>query len=202
MVFNADIDDLIGGDRPEELEPAQTIYAPVGVRALATIFKMSGYTVKKRLADCPPAKRKGSGYLYDIGQAARYLVDPVIDIKEFIKGLKTEDLPLALQKDYWDAKKKQQDWELRAGELWRTDDVLEVLGEAFKNLKSSIQLVADTVDREETLSPEQRRIIIEYMDGLQDDLHASLVKMPKKKRTPSLIAEKHGEQVDDEDFIG
>lgn len=175
------------GDDTSMLEA--DMHAGVTTGWLARVFGMDPSTVKKRLADCPPLQRRKAGYVYSLPQAAAYLVKPVFDVSEYLKTMRPSELPASLQKEYWDARLKRQRWEERAGELWRTDDVLDVLGEAFIAIKSSMQLWADNLERAVGLSDEQRRLLQGMVDGLQTELHAALVQMPKQRQTRSTASE-------------
>lgn len=166
------------------------MHAGVSPGWLGKVFGMDPNTVKKRLAECPPlSRRKSGGYLYSLPQAAAYLVKPVFDVREYLKTMQPKELPVHLQKEYWDALLKRQRFEERAGELWRTDDVLEVLGEAFKALKFQTQLWSDNLDRAVGLTDEQRNLLQGMTDALQTDLHQALVKMPELRATRSTVAE-------------
>lgn len=199
-----DIDDLIGDldDAPKGPPVVVTSYkgaeeagvslelsdvhAGVTVTWLASVFGMGINTVHRKLADCPPLKKHKATKVYDLRQAAAYLVDPKVDLERYIKTLQPGDMPARLQKDYWDALLKRQKWELEAGQLWRSEDVLAVLGDAFGHIKSSMQLWAVTLERKTGLTTEQRELLTVLCDKLLDSLHEKLVSMPSQKRTPNI----------------
>lgn len=175
----------------------QALLQPVSITFLAQVLKMERRTVIKRLAPLAPiGQHRGQTPLYDFRQAMQYLVTPKVDIAEAIKKMGTDDLPTSLQKDVWDAKLKAQKWMANAGELWRTEDVLEVLGEAFQRLKTTTQLWIDQIADEQMLPAEARKALTEKVDALQQDLHRSLVKMPQEKATRSQLADLDGEDFD------
>ena len=195
-----DINELLGisGD-PEvpEFEPgdwAKVRHTGVGIDWLAGAFGMDRRRVRAKIAGLKPigmSKRGPGGEkpLYSLREAAGYLVPNNSAVSEAIRNMKAGDLPVDLQKDVWDARLKELQWRKLAGELWPTESVVEVLGDAFKNMKQSIQLWADNVESEIELQPEVRARIIEMADALQNDLHSALVAMPSKKQTPSVEAE-------------
>jgi hypothetical protein len=78
---------------------------------------------------------------------------------------------------------------VNAGELWATDDVLEVLGEAFQRLKTTTQLWIDQIGDNHSLPVEARKELTALVDALQADLHKTLVEMPKEKATRSQMAD-------------
>jgi hypothetical protein len=162
------------------------VFSGVTVGWLSKVFGMDPSDVKKRLADCPPLHRRKAGYVYSLPIAAKYLVKPVFDVQKYLSTMKASELPNGLQKDYWDAALKRQKWEENAGQLWRTEAVLEVLGEAFKGVKFSMQLWADNLERVTGLTEEQRKLLVGMVDGLQDELYDNMVRRAQEKSTPSL----------------
>ena len=165
------------------------VHSGVTVAWLSQVFGMDPTTVKKRLGDCPPLYRRKAGYVYDVKVAAQYLVKPVFDVKAYLKNMRPSELPSQLQKEYWDAALKRQRWEERAGQLWRTDAVMETFGEVFKSLKFTLQLWADSLERQTGLSADQRKLLIAMVDSLQDELHKSLVGIADRRQTHPVSAE-------------
>jgi hypothetical protein len=158
---------------------------------LCQVFKVSQYDAKKRLRDCPtkPAQDGRVQAVYDVAEAAKYLVAPVHDIDEYMKTIKASDLPPHLQESYWSMMNKKQKWEENAGQLWRTEKVLEVLGDVFQLVKGSIQLWPDAVERSAGLNATQKASLRAQCDGLQKDIHQRLLQMPEDKATAASIDE-------------
>jgi hypothetical protein len=163
----------------------QAVYAGVTVGWLAQAFNIDPITVKKRLADCPALERRKAGYIYELRIAARYLVKPVFDVEAYMKTMKIEELPTRLQETYWSAKVKRQNWEKEAGDLWSSEDVLDVMGSTFQTMKFTMQLWADNLDRMTGLSLEQRELLVKSVDTLQDEMYASLEEKAREKNTLS-----------------
>lgn len=193
-----DFDDLIGtstvaGSHALEYVPDaevdDNVFAGVTRTWLADVFGMDPTTVKKRLANCPTKGKRGQFPVYELRLAAQYLVPPRVNIGEYLKSMRPNDLPPILQSAYWDAQKKRQDWELNAGELWKTEKVIETLSETFKLIKTSVSLFADTVEQEHGLTEAQRETIGKLTDSLMDDIHNSLVRQHELSRTPNQLAE-------------
>lgn len=189
--------DLYAGDREKNYDEESDIgvdltdvHAGVTIDWLASVFGMATRTVKKRLAGLQPMKRHRNGVLYDLRLAAAHLVDPLIDVDKFVKTLRPEDLPPKLTKDYWDAMLKRRKYELLAGELWVTADVLEVFGDAFKHIKDSTQLWINTIERTSEMTEKQRKTLVTLADQLLADIHAKLVTMPDHKCTASILEAK------------
>lgn len=176
----------------------------VTVSWLATVFDMDEKTVRARLKHCPPKLRRARGekmqtVLYDVKEAARYLVTPAFGTVDYLRAVKRGQLPPALQQTIWDALLKRQKWEENAGDLWRTAKVREVMRSVFQNMKFTVQLWADTVERQTELSASQRELIVRMADALQAELYASLVEKLASQSTGSQLeemAELVGEDLD------
>lgn len=190
-----ELDDLLGispkaprGQNSADLA-IEDVYRGVSVTWLANAFKMDRNTVKKRLAHCPSVSNDRSTPLYSLRQAASYLVEPKVDIASYLKAMRPNDLPPLLQDTFWSAQMKRQKWEVEAGNLWPTEDVLEVLSEAARRIRSAITLWTDNLDRVNGLNSEQRKMLTGMCDGLLDEIHETLIDMPRQKRTPSQLAQ-------------
>lgn len=198
-----DLDDLLGTaeddfedlplDHPESPQVITDIHGGVTITFLAQVFGMAKHTVRKRLADLPPMRRTRNAPVYNFVQACSYLVEPKIDLKEYLKTIRPSELPPGLHKDFWDAMNKQQKWAEAAGDLWHTEDVMEVFGEVFKLIKTTCQLWVDNLERIKELTPQQRDALVRATDGLLDDVYRELVELPKQRKTVNVAA-----QVDDD----
>ena len=164
-----------------------SIQSGFSVQWLAEAFNMSAQTVRNRLADCPVKGRRGRGTVYDLREAAAYLVQPNIDWETHLKGLRKSDLPTALQKDIWDARIKQQRFEREARDLWHTNDVVDKFTTIFLAVKSNIQLWPDTVERQIGVTDEQRALLVEMGDALLEDIYRATIDSVADHSTPSSV---------------
>lgn len=188
----------MGSSGRADARVVQALLQPVSITFLAQVLKMERRTVIKRLAALAPiGNHRGNTPLYDFRQAMQYLVIPKTDVSEAIKKMGTSDLPMSLQKDVWDAKLKAQTWMERAGELWRTEQVLEVLGDAFQRLRTTTQLWIDQIGDNHSLPAPARKELTDLVDALQADLHRALVRMPEERATRPQLAEIEGTDLDD-----
>lgn len=175
----------------------QALLRPISISFLSDVLLKDRKAITRKLANLTPmAQYRGNVPLYDFRQALEYLVTPKMDAADLIRKMGVNDLPVGLQKDVWDAKLKQQKWMEQAGDLWKTEEVLEVLGEAFQRLKTTTQLWIDQVAETHSLSPEVRSDLTKMVDGLQKDLHSTLVEMPTEKSTRSQLGEIEGSDLD------
>jgi hypothetical protein len=181
---------------PAALAPADKLkvadyLAPVSANVIAQIFGMIPATAKERLSTCPSTTDGRSNIRkYLIKDAAEYLVAPAFTPAQFIGLMKRGELPNNLSKDFWDAQLKQQKWEENAGDLWRTTKVREALGDTFQTIKFTMQLWVDSLERQTSLSNEQREIIVTMVDALQTEVYDALVKKSAKTSTVSTIGER------------
>jgi hypothetical protein len=176
-------DDFESSDNQETVAvDARMLLKGVSTGLLSQIFRMDNMTVRKRLKDCPEVgKWRGGAPLFDLAQAAGYLVKPKIDIKEFIKSVRPADLPPYLQSEFWEAQVKRQKFEENAGELWRTEKVIALYAETFKLIKDTMNLWVDSIERESGLTGEQRDKLTQLVDGLQSEMHSRLLTLQEKE---------------------
>lgn len=188
------LDDLLGTapaqDAPEKIHQDDALGA-VSANWLAQVFGFDRMTVKKRLLEggCPIVKRKKGAPMYNLYDAAAYLVKPKINIAAYVRGLRPQDLPPALSQAYWDAQLKRQKWEENARNLWRSEDVLEVFGDLSMTLKTTITLWVEELDRVEGLTQRQRDLVTEHSDNLLARMYKIMVEQPRLRNTPSSVSE-------------
>lgn len=159
--------------RDKELLSA--LFDGVSISVLADLFGKDKREVSKLIRNVTPTGKRGGFDIFSIRDAAKYLVEPNIDLGEYIKNLRPNDLPPMLQKDYWAAQRSRQIYEAEAGDLWPTDEVREVFAEVFKKLRTGILLFTDTIEAKTELTDKQRTLITSMSDALLDELHKSLI---------------------------
>lgn len=156
----------------------------VSIQWLARAFRMTRHIVEKKLRKCPVA---GSGEfgnpLYDLVEAAAYLVEPKVDIKEYLKTAKDDELPERLRESIWNSKLKKQRWEEKAGHLWRTEYIMDRMGEVLANTRQSVQQIPDRVERIAGLSIEQYRIVRNATDEVLNQIYEEIVAMQEGAST-------------------
>lgn len=145
------------------------------VTELAKIFRTNVLNVRRKLAGVKPIGDRMGDPVYDIADAAEWLVKPKVDIAEYIKALRPGDVPVALQKQFWDAQLGRQKFDEQAGHSWRTEKVQTAFGDVFKIVRQKVRLFTDTVDRESTLSEEQRVIVTRLADELLESAYRSVL---------------------------
>lgn len=188
-------EDLIGGIAGGETSLS---YATFDARILNGVtptwlmkaFKVSHYSLREKLKDAPVLRYKnGDTPVYDLAVAASYLVKPEGNFEEYLKKMKPTELPVIMQKDFWDAQLKKLKYQEEAQELWRTEKVMEVFSITFKAMRDSIRLWMNDLERQSRLNSEQKKFLVEKCDELQAMIYRSLVELEETSRTSSVADE-------------
>lgn len=145
------------------------------ITELAKMFRTSNQNVRRKLASVKPVGERAGDPIYNIADAAPFLVKPQIDLEEYIKTLRPVDMPVAIQKQFWDSQNGRLKFMQDAEHLWHTVKVQHVIGELYKVVRQRVQLMADTVERQVGITDEQRKIIQGISDGMLNDLHDSVI---------------------------
>jgi len=167
---------------------------PLTAAQLAQVWRTDRKTVMAKLRGCPPvAKNTRGAFLYDLATASAYLVEPKVAIEAHLKRLRPADLPPYLHDAYWAALEKRQKVELRAGDLWETEKVIDVFGELAKKIKSQVMLWTDQLEKRKKLTPEEREFFNAQCDGLLSSVFEAFTSLQEENRTGSLL-EKYREE--------
>lgn len=160
-----------GKPRLDEASTAM-IYAGLNVTQIASLFKMDVKTVISKLTqgEAKPCGQRNYTDIYYVHEVAPFLVKPAYDIEAYIRRMNHNDLPKHLTKEFWAGLKSRQDYEERAGMLWRTEKIIQHVGELFKLFKMSALLMIDAVERTTELSDKQRDIVKSLTHGMLDEI--------------------------------
>jgi len=194
------LDDFEDDDEPQQRVGARItaneevlaeILRGVSIRWLQVVFKRDRATISKLIRGVRPLRvSKGGHAFYSVKEVAPYIVKAKMDIATYLENLDPDDLPERLRESYWKVQERSQKVRVAAGELWRTTDVIEVLGETFKGIKNAIMLWTDTVEEQVGLTDEQRAIIIALADSLQEEIHKTVIaRASRSNQTRSQLAE-------------
>jgi hypothetical protein len=158
-------------------------------------------TVRDSLSQVQPSGKRGASDLYAIKDAARVLVraDETEDetVRRILRTHHT-DLPKMLSKEYWLAETHRQRYMVAAGELWPTTKVVEWLSDAYKTIRLSLMLLADTVERQEALTNTQRRVLVDLVDAALNDAAERLIRGFKNERKVKVGGPSPPEEDDDD----
>ena len=145
------------------------------VSTISRLFRMEVDTARRKIRDLKPVGERNGYPLYNVAEAAEFLVQPKVDLEAYLKKLRPQDMPQGIQKQFWDAQNGRLKFMADAGHLWRTDKVQRAVADLFKVVRQRTMLFADTVDRQTGLTDEQRAIVQAMADGLLNDLHDAVI---------------------------
>lgn len=165
--------ETLGATRLDD-ESRGILYEGCSLSQLSTLFDSDNREVARRIRNLAPCGERMGYPIYKLADAAAYLVAPQGDISEAIKKMSPKDLPPSLTKEFWAGQHARLKFEEDQGDLWRTTYIIEKLSELFKTLRMSILLMQDQVERQTTLTDQQRDIIRGLTDGVLNDLATSL----------------------------
>jgi hypothetical protein len=152
---------------------------------LAKIFRTSTINVQRKVSLLSPVGFRNNAPIYDIAEAAQFLVKATADIEQLLKEMRPSDMPASLQKDFWGAQLQRQTYEEKAGKLWKTDRVQEAFGSIFKLIRQRVVLFTDTVDRQHELSTSQRLVVQTMADALLEDIRLGVVDLFENNYDPA-----------------
>lgn len=163
-------------------ESEAVIYQGANVSQLARLFGLDNRTVAAKLYELPPAGQRNGYDYWSIKDAASYLAEVRINLEdtnklaEYIRKLNHSNLPKMLTKEFWAAMLAKQKYEENAGELWRTERVVEVVSDLVKTVRTPLILARDTVAAQSELTPRQQQVLNAVIDNILEELHEAVTK--------------------------
>lgn len=151
------------------------------ISQLAALFRTDAKTLPQRLRRLTPTGKRNGYAVYDIREAASFLIKPGYDIEDFIRQMSPQELPPLLSKEFWNGQNARLKYERELGNVWPTDEVVAFLGQLQSAVKMQLLLVADDVDREDALTGGQKAIVRRIMDGAIDALQKAIVEKFKDR---------------------
>lgn len=142
-----------------KIDYEEEFFSGMTVPRLAQLFRLDRRTVTEKLRAVRPTGERRGAPTYHVVDAAPYLVEPIIDIAEYLKNAGPGDLPAPLQAQYWNAQNGRLKYLEQSKDLWRTSQVLEVLTTVFRSLSQSLRLLADRVEAQVGITVAQREVI-------------------------------------------
>lgn len=151
------------------------LYQGLTIRDMVIMFRMDNRTIERRLADVKPSGERRGSPTWRADEAAPHLVKPVGDFHAFMKRANPSDCPPILFKEYWNGQRAKAAFEENNGDLWRTEKVVHILSEVYKNLRTKMLLIPDELDRTTTLSEAAREELMSQVHIALGDLRAGLI---------------------------
>lgn len=157
-----------------DLETEAMIFQGCNITQLGKIFQMERRDITPKIIDVAPVGQRGGYDIYAIHEVAPHLVKPLYDVENYLRRMNFKDLPKELSKEFWNGQRAKQEYDIRAGNLWPTDTVIDLFGQAIKTLRMTMLLVPDTLARQAGLTEEQRQVVQSCIDGALNDLADNL----------------------------
>lgn len=145
------------------------------INQLAQLFDLDRRTVADRLKEVQPSGRRNSFPIYKISDVAELLVVGYMTQEQMSETQKRQRADK--EKDYWDAKLKEQKYLENMGDLWRTDRIVEVFAVVFKQIRESVTVFIDALEHESGLPPKQIEKAKNFGDALLVEMRDKLMSM-------------------------
>lgn len=152
------------------------LYDGANLSQLGSLFRMDHRVLVEKLTKggCKPTGVRNGVDIYAVHEVAPYLVKPAYDIEEYVKRMHHNDLPKHLTKEFWAGLRSRQDYMQKAGDLWATARVVEVIGGIMKLIKMSARLTADQVHRQSELTDRQRQLVRSQLDSMLEEAYRTI----------------------------
>ncbi|QPB11463.1 terminase small subunit [Providencia phage Kokobel1] len=155
-------------------ESEAMIFQGCNITQLGKMLGMERRDITPKIQDVAPCGQRGGYDIYNLKEVLPYLVKPLYDVETYIRRMHPSELPKMLSKEFWNGMKAKQDYELREGELWPTEQVESVISESYKLIRMSLLLIPDALERESTLTDHQRSRIMEMIDGALNEMASGI----------------------------
>ena len=132
---------------------------------IAQMFETDAKTLPQRMKGVIPAGKRNGYKVYRIRDAASRLVKPGYEIEDYIRQMSPQELPPLLNKEFWNGQRARQAYEKEMGNLWPTEDVVELFVVLCQGIRQTLILVSDDVEREEGFTDGQRRAFRRITDA-------------------------------------
>jgi len=174
-----------------ELPSSSLFYRPVGVKFLSEVFRMEQRTVNKKLMKCPIVEladeRGRTVPKWDFKVAAGFLIEPKINLIDYLTSLNSNNIPPHLNKMFWDAQNARAKWEANARHTWHDADVLKVLGDTAIHIRETTLLWIENLPGRTKISTEDYDALRVQVDGLLEEIKTRLIEQPALRRTQSVV---------------
>lgn len=132
---------------------------------IAQMFETDAKTLPQRMKGIVPAGRRNGYKVYNIREAAGRLVQPSYEIEEYIRQMSPQELPPLLNKEFWNGQRARIAYEKEMGNLWATEDVVELFSVLEQGVRQTWILLTDDIEREEGVTDGQRKVLRRISDA-------------------------------------
>lgn len=145
------------------------------VNQLAQLFEVDRREVTTRLRNVDPVGFRGQSPIYRVSQVAEVVIFGERGGEALSEAQRRKQA--SQEKDFWDAQLKRQKFLEQAGDLWRTERVVEVMATIFKLFRESVVVFVDELEHESGLPLEQVQKAKGFADGLLVEMRGQLLDM-------------------------
>lgn len=167
------------------------IYDGVGVAQLARLFGRDAKGVPARIRTVEPVGMRGGYPIWLVKDVAPFLVQFQGDPTEILKRMNHKDLPTLLSKDFWGGQLSRLKFEEEDGDLWPTDQIVEMLGEIMQAVRMAWMTLPDAVEAATQMSDRQRAEMRRIADAKLEEIRVTIL---------GKLAELRAEEVDIRDL--
>lgn len=152
-------------------EDRAIIYEGANKSQLCLLFGCDDATLMRKMRGLHPVGKRNGFPIWSVREIAQRMVKPTPEqVDEAIRRMNHADLPKHLTKEYWAGLRSRQEYEIKAGDLWSTLQVVERVSEMVKTLNMELNLLPDAVERQSELSTKQRDILFKLIDGAKSNM--------------------------------
>lgn len=172
------------------------------IAQIAQLFETDAKTLPKRMKGLLPKGTRRGNKIYSIKEAASRIITPGYEIEEFIRQASPQELPVLLWKEFWNGQQARLNYETKLGNLWPTEEIAEAFGVFANEVRITLLLVPDDVDREESVTDGQREVIRRIMHATVDTLAKNIAERFKDYHANSAADRVQASQriIDNSDF--
>lgn len=166
------------GGRPRKTDEVTSELLTSGqatIAQIAQLFETDAKTLPKRLKTISPKGTRRGNKVYSIREAAAFIVTPGYEIEEYIRQMSPQELPVLLMKEFWNGQKSRLEYEIKLGNYWPTEQIVEYIGELQNTIRMTLLLLQDDVNREESLTDGQRKAIQRITDAAISTMKKNIV---------------------------
>lgn len=132
---------------------------------IARLFETDAKTLPQRMKGIVPSGKRNGYKVYKIKEAAGRIVKPSYEIEDYIRQMSPQELPPLLNKEFWNGQRARQAYEKEMGNLWPTEDVVELFSTLCQGVRQTLILVTDDIEREEGFTDGQRKAFRRITDA-------------------------------------
>lgn len=169
------MNDKLQKTRSLDEESKAMVFEGMNVSQLGKAFGMERRDINEKLHGIEPTGIRNGFPIWSLRVAAPHLVRPAYDIETYLKKMNHADLPKMLTKEFWNGQRARQEYEIKAGDLWSSSEIVKKVSDVYKIMAMSLKLMSDSVERQTELTDKQRRIIMLMVDATSKDLRKKIV---------------------------